>query len=31
MLDNELEQHQKDGKGVPRAKIDKMIGKLFYH
>ena len=30
MLDNEFEQYQKNGEGIPRAEIDKMIEQLLH-
>ena len=30
MLDNEYEQYQKNGEGIPREEIDKMVGQLLH-
>jgi hypothetical protein len=30
MLDNEFEQYQKDGEGIPREEVDKMIEQLLH-
>ena len=30
MLDNEYEQYQKDGEGIPREEVDKMIEQLLH-
>jgi len=30
MLDNEYDQYQKDGKGISREEIDKMVEQLIY-
>jgi hypothetical protein len=30
MLDNEFEQYQKDGEGIPREEVDKIIEQLLH-
>ena len=30
MLDDEFEQYQKDGEGIPREEVDKMIEQLLH-